>query len=107
MASFKHMDSLYHNYLKESADNFKFIDMDDMMQKAVYQDVRNAVAEAVEWAIDNAIDVYELEEKVPEYNQGWCSEIPIETDKHNKIYSESIRNVIDCITDDLFTYYKD
>ena len=104
MASFKHMDSLYHNYLKEE---FKFIDEDDMIQKAIYQDVRNVVAEAVEWAIDNAIDVYDVQTKIPEYDIEWCSEIPIETDDHNAYYTESIENIIDCITNDLFTYYKD
>lgn len=83
--------------------NWNKISYDDIKKEKVYQDVKKFLFDNIENSIQNMFQVWDIEDKVPEYNGEWCSEIPVLPQDADDRY---ISAIADNICKALFYYYK-
>lgn len=76
---------------------------DDIKKEKVYQDVKKFLFDEIKYSIQNMFQVWDIEDKVPEYNVEWCSEIPVLPQDADDRY---ISAIADNICKALFYYYK-
>lgn len=97
------VESLYEKYELNEDTNSNNISYDEIEQKNVYQDVKKFLFDEIKYSIQNMFQVWDINEKVPEYNVEWCSEIPVLPQDADDRY---ISAIADNICKALFYYYK-